>query len=496
MVHTKVDDTFILDATATTASNAKPRRLVKVLATALIGVAAVVGTVFAAGQSETSTTTLTTSIAVGATNGDVSVCYFAGSNNASTILRDFAKIKERFSAVRTFATGHSDLNLIDLAAQAGLKIHAGLSSYDQDQGRRDIQAIVDGLTKHPNTVLSVTANGFIHDGGEWDHEHEPAQRRILADQNSDSTAIGVAKAVIRRLQLAAAVANVTASLPAIAMVQTDQDWLSNSGQGVPGDVDVVAVVIQPYYDATDASTTPIQDLTARWNAIVQAFPNKKIVLAGTGWPTNGPIVNGHYPSFVTAQKFVADALAWFSTGGGGDSPSLFAFQFVDSNRANFGLVDQAKQWKFEFTKPMEKSVPTYLAFANVDAKVVLGVNDLNTVTLLNWNGWTRDSNRMWIQNEDQYYSAAASPNTLGCMGVELLVGSHKPISKSTVHVSKCYFDETQSWSYNVATKQLQHLAYGRNCLTVWPSNEYPTLSTCAVPGSPELLSQQFEQWSM
>ncbi|KAF0696868.1 Aste57867_12401 [Aphanomyces stellatus] len=482
--------TFRLDdddiQTRATSSIGKFKRLIATLL-------AVGSVVLLVGHASSTAAALATSIATGSgsSGAEVSVRYFDWTNNATTILSDFVKIKERFNAVRT---GRSDIKLIDLAAQAGLHIHAGISIAG-GQRDRDIDAIVDGLARHPNTIVSVSVYELIH-GNSGSENHEGTQRRVLKHETSSPT-MSSAQEAIQALQDAATAANVTASLPAIAIVLSDQDWLSIGDQGVPDAVDVIGVVIQPYDDAADASMSPIQYLTSRWNAIVQAFPNKKIVLAGTGWPTNGPIVKGHYPSFDTAQKFVADAMTWFSTGGGGDSPSLFAFEFVNSKRANFGLVDQAKQWKFDFTKPTKKSVPTYLAFANIDAKVVLGVNNaLNQVTLLDWNGWTRDSKRTWVQRGNQYFSAATPPNSLGCMDVQVPVGSHKPLSQTPVSVSTCVSNDTQSWRYNVATKQLQHSAYKRNCLTVWPSNAYPTLSACAVAGSPQLPSQQFEKWSM
>ncbi|KAF0699694.1 Aste57867_9743 [Aphanomyces stellatus] len=477
---------------APTPNDKSKRRILATLA--LLAVGAVVGAVLVIGRAPLSTAAAsTTTIAVVSSDGGgVGVCYFLGTDNATTISRDFAKIKERFSAVRTYQTSSSGSNLIDVAAQAGLQIHAGVSINDRDQGDQDIQAIVDGLKRHPTTLLSVSTYGKALEY-DWDHNLGGTQRRVLKDA---TTTISLAKQAIQRLRAAAAAANVEADLPPIAMVQQDQDWLMVEAKGIVSSVDIIGVVIQPYYDATDASTTPMDDLTARWNAIVQAYPNKKVVLAGTGWPTNGPTVNGHYPSMVTAQKFVHDALAWFSSGGGGVSPSLFAFEYVDSKRANFGLVDQVKQWKFDFAAPRFKFVTTYLAFANVDAKVVLGANDaLSKVTMLDWNGWTKDSKRMWVQRGDQYYNAATSPNSLGCMGVEVLMGSHKPLWKTQLDLTTCDFDVSLQWVYNTTTKQLENMGYKGNCLTVWSSTAYPTLTECAVAGSPQFPLQQFEQWS-
>ncbi|KAF0699700.1 Aste57867_9749 [Aphanomyces stellatus] len=232
----------------------------------------------------------TTSIAMTSINCDgVGVCYFLGTDNATTISSDFAKIKERFSAVRTYQTASSGSNLIDVAAQAGLQIHAGVSINDRDQGDRDIQAIVDGLKRHPTTLLSVSTYGKALEY-DWDHNLGGTQRRVLKDA---TTTISLAKEAIQRLRAAAATANVEADPTPIVMVHEDQDWLSIETKGIVSSVNIIGVVIQPYYDATDASTTPIQDLTSRWNAIVQAFPTKKVVLAGTGWPTNGLIVNEH-----------------------------------------------------------------------------------------------------------------------------------------------------------------------------------------------------------
>ncbi|KAF0699692.1 Aste57867_9741 [Aphanomyces stellatus] len=479
---------------APTPNDKSKRRILATLA--LLAVGAVVGAVLVIGRAPLSTAAAsTTTIAVGSSNGGgVGVCYFLGTDNTTTISSDFAKIKERFGAVRTYQTASSGSNLIEMATQAGLQIHAGVSINDRDQGDRDIQAIVDGLKRHPTTLLSVSTYGKAPEY-DWDHNLGGTQRRVLKDA---TTTISLAKQAIQRLRAAAAAANVEADLPPIAMVQEDQDWLMVEANEIVSTVDIIGVVIQPYYGTMDASTIPIQDLTSRWNAIVQAYPTKKVVLAGTGWPTNGPIVNGYYPGMFLAQKFVSDALAWFSTGGGGVVPSLFAFQYVDMNRANFGLVNQAKQWKFDFTAPRSKFVTPRVAFANVDAKVVLGVNDaLNDVSLIDWNGWTRDAKRVWIQRGDQIYSGASSRTVLLCMGIESFKKSHESLSGIPLGATTCSnSDSSQSWAYNSATKQLEHMGQVGYCLTAMPSSLRPTLSKCAASGSPQFSSQQFELWSV
>ncbi|KDO22347.1 hypothetical protein SPRG_12808 [Saprolegnia parasitica CBS 223.65] len=259
------------------------------------------------------------------------VCYDSyDPGNAGT---HFQTIKSRFSFVRTYDTHFwNGANAIKLAAANGLTIHAGvwLRAGDQ-QIAADVNAIIAGLRSHPSSVPIVyVGNEDLMNGWNLD-----MVRAKVESVRASLVNAGVSKNVL------------------IGSVQTDGDWLGN--RGLAAAVDVIGVNIYPFFGASeDSKTNPIADLETRWNAMLTAFPGKRIELVETGWPHAGPTLNGHVPSYTNAVDYFNKVQAWIQNQGkGGQRPSYFMFhdnphKVIGSIEGSFGLANQRGEWKFSF----------------------------------------------------------------------------------------------------------------------------------------------------
>ncbi|ETV82839.1 hypothetical protein H257_04617 [Aphanomyces astaci] len=444
-------------------------RLLQALATGLLVVGAVVGALMISTSLHDASSAHDATVA--AANGQVSVCY--DSYDSRNMPDHFKRIKERFAGVRTFQT-QGAFNHIEVAAQAGLQIYAGIW-IQSGNVEGDMAAAVYGAKKYPGTVKAILVG------------NEELMVGLSASFVIDK--VNRMKQLLRE----AGVSNVP-----VGSVQMDGSWFGNPGLA---DVcDVMGVNIHPFFSATDISKTrPIEDLKTRWQNLVNRFGHKSIVVTEAGWPTSGSPLNGHVPSTDTAKQFINDMRDWAAGGGGGDMPAYFMFHDNPSKsmdfEKSFGLAGTDGVWKFDFNGPLQRSPSEVkgVVFVNTANDQVLAAAPLRKVEFhAKWgNDWVWDWSSQWtirgplIVTWDDYNK------------VDLCLDAYEGFNGGTVHLWPCdTANGNQQWNYDGDAKLLRHATHDGFCLDMGnPNGGTPHLWTCHESWDPWVKLQQLEWWT-
>ncbi|ETV65117.1 hypothetical protein H257_18074 [Aphanomyces astaci] len=246
------------------------------------------------------------------------VCY--DSYDSANMPGHFRTIKQRFESVRTYQTAMGSQNAITVAANAGLKIAAGVWLLE-DRYQVDLDAAIAGAKANPNAVQVI----FI--GNEELHQGWSAARLTSVVQDA-------------KAKLAAAGVRVP-----VGIVQTDGDLLANPG--LADLVDIVGANIHPFFSGgPDSTTDPIKDLKRRYEAVVAKF-GSKVRVTEVGWPSHGGAFQGHIASTALSEKFYYDVKGWQQSTG----TAAYYFMYHDNLgkggfESYFGIAHPNGQWKF------------------------------------------------------------------------------------------------------------------------------------------------------
>ncbi|RHY38640.1 hypothetical protein DYB30_010969 [Aphanomyces astaci] len=407
----------------------------------------------------------------------------------------FNRIKERFSGVRTFQT-IGLRNHIDVAAEVGLSIHAGIWIQGANGNvEADMQAAVDGARRHPFSVRTIFVGNEELMGGRFTEEFVLARVR----------------------QMKAKLASVGLSIP-VGSVQTDGDWLK--APSLAAECDVLGVNIHPFFSGSaDSGVDPVLDLGRRWGAMISRFPTKSVELTETGWPTSGRPNGHHVPSMALAEKYANDVDAWVRRGNGGTLPAYFMFHDnlgkPDDFEKAFGLAWASGEWKFgggsgnPRRASQSKDVIVHGTPAPVAANDTRGtfitsikVPHANVVAALAIDNAT--INQLWHSRRVEFHqlrstwreddapahwtlrgplvvAASTVPDKASNVSSEnaiaLCLDAYEPWIGGDVHGYSCDDqNDNQQWTYNGTTHQLQHQRHIGFCLG--NVNNEPRLVKC------------------
>ncbi|ETW10305.1 hypothetical protein H310_00645 [Aphanomyces invadans] len=399
------------------------------------------------------------------TGNDISVCY--DSYNDINIATHFRTIRQRFTGIRTYQT-RGYRNAIDVAAEAGLKIYAGVwIRTDEASINADMQAVVDGVRRNPSVVKGVfVGNEELHVGiDQW-------------------TVLGRVRQMRQRLQAAG-----FGWVP-VGSVQVDGNW--GGASALANECDLIGVNIHPFFSAASVSTwNPLEDLKTRWNAMYKAYGNRA-VLTETGWPTSGSQYYGHWPNFDTAKNYYFQVLEW-SKGNGGNMPSHFMFHDntlkpTDFEKS-FGLAWSNGAWKWDAPAAEIKGV----VFVNKANDKVLAAAPNRAVEFhARWgNDWVWDWASQWTIRGPLVVTWDAANK------VDLCLDAYQPWNGGAVHLWPCDANNgNQKWAYDGNTKQLRHATHNGFCLDMAnPAGGTPHLWSCHDPWVSWVTLQQFEWWT-
>ncbi|CAK4807939.1 unnamed protein product [Aphanomyces euteiches] len=250
------------------------------------------------------------------------VCYdsFQAIGNVDA---HFSFLKRVFGAVRTYQTSVANqVNLIDSAAKAGLKIAAGIWLRGPIAFADDLQATIDGTKRNPNSVLSIYVGNEDLDNG-WN------VTQVIDKIKAVKTAFA-----------AAGLANIP-----IGTVQTDAQMIAHPELGAV--CDVVGVNIYPFFEPAPMDS-PIDSLDRRYSAM-KAAHGSKIRLTETGWPTADASFLKYIADTPSARQYFKGYQAWAARA---ITTESFYFQFADvppkgGYEAHFGLSADSISWKFD-----------------------------------------------------------------------------------------------------------------------------------------------------
>ncbi|KAG9402978.1 hypothetical protein AC1031_006517 [Aphanomyces cochlioides] len=391
-------------------TNSKKRRALLALAAALVVVGAVVGVLVVTTKPSTPSSATETSVGTGI---EMSVCY--DSYQDSPIDQHFKTIRQRSTGVRTFQT-RGTKNAIDAAAQAGLKIYAGVwIRTDEASIKADMQAVVDGVKRNAWAVKGVLVG------------NEDILNKI--DQ----------KTVLSRLDR-----------------PTDGDWLSATT--LAAGCDIIGVNIHSFLSSwPDSTWNPIGDLDIRWKAIYAKYGSKAVVTE-TGWPSAGSQYNGHWPSMDMTKSYFSQFQTW-ARNNGGDMPAFFMFH-DNTNKSpdyevSYGLAWSNGYWKFDTSNDIGG-----IAFVNPANDQVLAMTGNRQVEFHpRWgNDWIWDWSSLWTLRGALIVIWESSTQT------DLCLDAYEAWNGGTVHLYPCDANNAnQHWVYDSANKQ---------CVVVAGGNEY------------------------
>ncbi|EEY67182.1 glycosyl transferase, putative [Phytophthora infestans T30-4] len=227
--------------------------------------------------------------------------------NKDVLKGDIQKIGQFFSSFRTFETRMSGLNVIDIAAEAGVKVSPGVQMNDLASVDAEIQAVCDGYKRNPSAVDTIWVGNECLQNGDFG--------TVSADQ------------LVGYIQK---VKECTGGGVPVGTVQRINEWNSAPGvDQVAGACDKQGANIYPFF--TQGEQKPIEKLEAQWKQMTSKYDAGKIQLTETGWPTEGETWSGNTPSLVIMQEYLNDFVQW--SAGKGES---FWFMMFDTTTSYTG----------------------------------------------------------------------------------------------------------------------------------------------------------------
>jgi len=216
---------------------------------------------------------------------------YAPSNNTSAsanmefseerIRQDLTTLSSITGRVRTYTVGNGLDRVPTIASEFNMKVSLGIW-LGPNRGANETQ-----LTKALSVILANT---------------DTIDRVFVGNETllrGDIT-LPELQAYLRRVKQALAATSIE-----VTTGETWGYWLNTRELGQ--DCDVVAAHILPYWDGYPVSDAG-DDIDTQLAALRAAFPGKKIVIAETGWPSQGQTRVGAIPSPSNQQRFYSDFL--------------------------------------------------------------------------------------------------------------------------------------------------------------------------------------------
>lgn len=261
------------------------------------------------------------------------------------IEEDLILLSDKTHAVRTYSVSGTLEAIPRLAAKHGLNVALGAWVYgDEKDDNDEIEKLIQ-LTRqyHQNVVRVMVGNEAIYRGD------------VTVEQTIEN---------LRRVK-----EQVWAP---VSVAEPWHTWLEHPE--LADHVDYIAAHILPYWEGKSVDQA-IEFSVQKYNELVQHFPNKPIVIAEVGWPSNGRPKRDAKPSHLNQASFLRRFLQRAEEEGYVYNV-MEAFDQPWKERQEsgvgtyWGVYDVNRQAKFTFTEPVV-AVPQWRELASIS--ILFGV---------------------------------------------------------------------------------------------------------------------------
>jgi len=225
-----------------------------------------------------------------------------------------------FSSARVFAS--SDCNTLANAVPAALatntKILVGVWNEDLTHFNAEKQALLTAIQQHGHGWIAAVSVGS----------------EDLYRGNTDAATLSKHIHDVRGM-----ISSVGASSIQVGHVDTWTAWVNPANQAVIDACDFIGMDGYPYFQSSgigNAASVFWESVTRTRNAVHAKYPNKKVWITETGWPSSGPSEGHAVPSVANLQTYYKEVgCALFK-----DEINTFWYMFRDTGASpSFGVVD-------------------------------------------------------------------------------------------------------------------------------------------------------------
>jgi len=194
---------------------------------------------------------------------------------------DLSRLSQISECVRTYSVDYGMERVVEIAKRHGMKVMLGLwVSSTPAKNHMEVEKTIAVANQYPETIRAIVVGNEV----------------LL---RGDLGAADLAK-IIREVK-----ANV--KVP-VTYADVWEFWLRN--RELADAVDFLTIHILPYWeDVPIAAPNAAFHVEAIRKRVVDAFPNREIIIGEVGWPSQGRMREGALPSPVNQARVVQDVLA-------------------------------------------------------------------------------------------------------------------------------------------------------------------------------------------